>query len=142
MEISSLVKESSVDSSVPNLEQVQQEFLKWRSHRKFGSRIPESLWELALSLRDSYPTGKITCGLGLGWNCFQKRLNAKQGIPHVSSKSMGNLRGSAPSFLELKMSENLPFSPPTSPCLLELSNSSGCQLRIYASALSYPSFKD
>jgi hypothetical protein len=134
--------------NIPTLEEVQEQFIEWRKQRKFGVRIPETLWSHALSLSDSYPIGQITRTLGLGWESFHKRLCQKQGVVYQPTKKRkGNgypspsLSTSSP-FIELKISESScsnisPSSPSQSPCLLELANPSGGSLRIYASAVSF-----
>ncbi len=41
---------ASVELNNPTLEEVQEQFFEWRKQRKFGARIPETLWSHALSL--------------------------------------------------------------------------------------------
>jgi hypothetical protein len=133
----------TADLNSPTLDKVEEQFIEWRKHRKFGIRIPESLWSQALSLCDTYSVGKITRTLGLSWECFQKRLCKSRGVPYQSKKSKCKLSASkySPPFIELKVSEPKLGNPspclsPSSPCLIELTNPAGGSLRIYASAVS------
>lgn len=129
----------TADLNSPTLEKVQEQFFEWRKHRKFGVRIPESLWSQALSLCDTYSVGKITRSLGLSWEGFQKRLCKSRGLPYQPKKSKCKFSASPPPFIELKVSEPKLCNPSPStlsPCLIELANPAGCSLRIYASAVS------
>lgn len=128
---------ATTELNSPALEKVQAQFFEWRKQRKFGVRIPESLWSQALSLSDTYPVGQITRSLGLGWESFQKRLCKKRGLPYQPKKSKCKFSPPHPPFIELKVSETDSGNLSLSPCLIELANPLGGSLRIYASAVSF-----
>jgi len=44
---------ASGELNSPTLKEVQEQFFEWRKQRKFGARIPETLWSHALSLSPS-----------------------------------------------------------------------------------------
>ena len=56
-----------------NLDSVKEEFDQWRSHRKKRERIPEKLWNSAISMLEYYPFHKIRNELDLNTRQFQNR---------------------------------------------------------------------
>jgi hypothetical protein len=60
-----------------NLNNVRSEFEAWRSQRKKGERIPEKLWESAISMLEHYPFHQVRKELNLNAKQFQERANAK-----------------------------------------------------------------
>ena len=104
-------------------------FKEWRSHRKFGSRIPEGLWDLAISLTDKYAIGRVAKILSLSYKELKERAHSKES-QGVSVNSLHS-----PSFVELKVEESvsagLGFG---SQCLMELNRADGTNMKIYSTA--------
>jgi hypothetical protein len=56
-----------------NLSTVRSEFEAWRSQRKKRERIPEKLWQSAISMLDYYPFQKVRKELNLNSRQLQNR---------------------------------------------------------------------
>ena len=59
-----------------SLEAMRLEFEKWRSERKQGATIPQSLWQGAVRLSDRHPVGEIARVLGLHYGRLKQRISA------------------------------------------------------------------
>ena len=76
------------------LQSVQTQFAQWRQTKSYHrERIPEHLWELAISLVGHYPQTQITKTLQLNNGAFRRRLKEA-----TESKQ---LPAQAPHFVEL-----------------------------------------
>jgi hypothetical protein len=93
-------------------------FDQWRHTRKKRDRIPESLWEAAVRLSDSYSTFRISKTLRLDFKELKRRIESS------SSRSLPE------GFVELSV-EPL-FS--ASPLVVEIRSPSGFELRIHTDA--------
>ena len=80
----------------PSLKEVQQQFERWRSHRKnHRSQIPTALWEGAALLSEQYSVHELSKRLHLNHTALRDRVaEYKQGN---ASKPQG------PTFIELDM---------------------------------------
>ena len=47
-------------SKIINIDTVQEDFLKWRKHKKSGERIPNHLWALIREIWGHYSSGSIS----------------------------------------------------------------------------------
>src|SRR3990167_3535569 len=102
------------------LHQAVEAFTHWRTQSKGRDRIPEPLWEQALSLVGHYPLTKITAALGLDFGAFKQRCSDR-GLPMRKTK--------APAFVQVLASTE-PLSSPTLPAHIEVSRQDGTTLRL------------
>ncbi|MCP4343871.1 MAG: hypothetical protein GY799_34600 [Desulfobulbaceae bacterium] len=100
------------------LETVKHEFKQWRSSRKHRSRIPDELWEAAVSLSEQYSVHYISRSLGVNHSALRDR---------IAARSMGEDRESQTCFFELVP----PQSSPIAGCLIEMENSHGDKMRMH-----------
>lgn len=103
-----------------SLHQVVEAFTHWRTQRKGRGRIPEALWEQALSLVGHYPVTKITAALGLDFSAFKQRCNDRD-LPLRKTK--------APAFVEV-LASSAPPSPLALPIHIEVARHDGTTLRL------------
>src|SRR4030042_3024379 len=103
-----------------NLEQVTHEFETWRSSRQHKGRIPERLWQAALSLVKSYPPSQVSQQLHLNYSEVKRRMDDYEAPS----------RGSHISFIEVGLPEG-DRGPDRSPtrCLFEVETSAGTRYR-------------
>ena len=98
------------------LRRAEERFRRWRSARRRGTPIPESLWTLAVDLSGVYGVCKTACILKLDYYRLKKRL--------VEGASAGAAEQIA--FLEL------PPSPVAAgECIIDCENSAGARMRIH-----------
>ena len=90
-----------------NLNNVRSEFEAWRSQRKKRERIPEKLWESAISMLEHYPFHQVRKELNLNAKQFQERANAK-GKPtkqKATCKTVKQNHRSKKAFLEVSAAD-------------------------------------
>jgi hypothetical protein len=91
-------------------------FQAWRRRRRHaGSRIPQSLWKLAVQLASTHGISRTATALGVDYYSLKKQVEASAGSQPPSSN---------PSFLEL------PSPIVSKQCLFELDNGSGATMRV------------
>ena len=78
---------------------VQAQFSDWRKNRKKRDRIPESLWDAAVSLADGFSINKISKALRLNHSALKDRIES---IPNSPTEEL-----LPPTFIELP-----PLNPP------------------------------
>ena len=91
-------------------------FQVWRKQRQKGSRIPQSLWRLAVRLASSYSVHRTATALKLGYYSLKKQVEAAADPPESSP----------PRFVELP-------PPPVTVSkqgLFELNNEAGETMRV------------
>ncbi|MBW2710251.1 MAG: hypothetical protein JRD04_13555 [Deltaproteobacteria bacterium] len=59
------------------LEKAQEQFTIWRKTRKKRGSIPEKLWNVAISLAETYTIHQISKGLNLNHTVLKDRVEAK-----------------------------------------------------------------
>ncbi|MBT8338706.1 MAG: hypothetical protein HKP58_00840 [Desulfatitalea sp.] len=57
-----------------SLEQVQQRFESWRKLRKKGARIPQDLWQAAVSLSAHYSIGHLSQALRINYTALKEKV--------------------------------------------------------------------
>ena len=93
----------------------RRQFQAWRATRQTGSRIPQTLWSLAVRLVKTHGVSRTASALGLDYYCLKKRTEQTADQP----------QSSGPAFVEL-----------TSPVvvskqgLFELDNGAGARIRV------------
>jgi hypothetical protein len=90
-------------------------FQAWRTHRKAGERIPQSLWAVAVRLATTHGVSRTAAALGLDYYSLKKR-----------TESPANPRQSdGPAFVELTAPAMV-----AKQCRFELDNGSGATMRV------------
>jgi hypothetical protein len=70
-----------------HLQSVCEAFEQWRLTRQKRDRIPESLWEAAVDLSDSYPTFRIAKTLRLDYNQLKHRIQERSSRSRLQDSS-------------------------------------------------------
>ena len=98
-----------------DLERARSRFQAWRTRRKAGQRIPQSLWAVAVRLAKTHGVSRAAAALGLDYYSLKKRTES----PATPRQSDG------PAFVEFT-------APPmvAKQCQVELDNGSGTTLRV------------
>jgi hypothetical protein len=102
-------------------------FERWRRDHQPPTRLPESLWSLAVELAREYGLSRTARILRLDYNGLKKRLEylASDGTSPVTPP---------PPFLELLPSG----TPPTVECTLEREDAQGVKIRIHLRGRELP----
>ena len=107
------------------LEAVAEHFEQWRSNKKKGERIPESLWFEAIGLASDYPLSRV---------CRDLHLCATDLKRHQSALSSGKERAvsrSESSFVEIEHAMvDQAMRPNTRPVFIEMERPDGLRLRV------------
>lgn len=74
-----MTKEKSKEEQ--RLETVQAQFFDWRKNRKKRGHIPESLWDAATSLADSFSINELSKALRLNQRSLKDRIETIQNSP-------------------------------------------------------------
>ena len=98
------------------LEKAQDQFAIWRKTRKKRGSIPEKLWNVAISLSESYTVHQISKGLHLNHTVLKDRVEAMRMMPSEDPTQ--------PTFIEL---------PPmgSGEVSLELEHKTGDKMKIH-----------
>jgi hypothetical protein len=99
-----------------DLLRAQMQFQAWRSQRQRGSRVPRSLWALAVRLAQRHGVSRVATALRVDYYRLRREAGPTPAVPTPSGKS---------AFVEL--------SSPTmlgKQCLFELDNGAGASLRL------------
>ena len=101
------------------LSEVKQQFEEWRKAKKGRERIPEKLWNAAVSLSKKYSISWISKELRLNYSALKNRIVEKD-------KDIIIEKVSSPAFIELD------FERPAfvSECIVEMEDSSGAKMRM------------
>ncbi|HEY2838533.1 MAG TPA: hypothetical protein VGJ26_05265 [Pirellulales bacterium] len=92
---------------------------KWRRTREPGTRIPDSLWQLAVESAAQDGVSKTATTLGVDYYALKKRLDAQTPPRRVGPSS-------APAFVELAHSSRAAARG----CVIEFEKASGAKMRI------------
>ena len=117
----------SIESPL-TLEAVAEHFAQWRSGKKKGERIPESLWHEAVELVDAYGVSEVSRVLRLGG----RDLNKRRGVSGSGQRRRWRAAGRT-AFVEVERgSSTVPDSSLASSALwVELERPDGVRLRIH-----------
>lgn len=116
------------------LEELESEFQTWRSQKKYPrEKVPEDLWQKAISLLPRYNQGTIIKRLHINREGFKKRL-APQALGQQISSQASTLVGKdqKTAFVEME----IPFPPVSqSPVCdrVEFERADGSRMSLYAS---------
>lgn len=92
---------------------------QWRRTRELGTRIPESLWKLALELAARHGVSRTAIVLRVDYYALKKRLDAQMPPRRVDSAAV-------PAFVELTP----PSLATAGGCVIEFEKASGAKMRI------------
>jgi len=105
----------------PSLEQVRQRFESWRKRRKKRTRIPQNLWQAAVSLSEEYSICHLSKVLRVNYTALKKHV-VKFNMPEKNASDV-----SCSTFIELP-APAVPFFEST----IEMIKSDGSVMRIHA----------
>lgn len=103
------------DSVPAELRRAAAKFAAWRRTRRDGTRIPQSLWEMAVQLARVHGVAATARALKLDYYSLKKRLGAS----HVATPPR-------PAFIELASGLPAPRE-----CIIEFEDVSGARLRVH-----------
>lgn len=110
------------------MQKIQQRFETWRKNRSSKrDRIPEELWEAAISLYGEYKISEISKELGLGGGPLKKRI-----LDTAEKKT--NL---TPTFIKLDIPKS---EPKQSGWSIEMENAHGKKMKMSGNGLEAPDF--
>lgn len=99
----------------PELQQLKQELLVWRSENKAPKRIPSEIWEQAAQFAREHGVGPVARTLRLDFACLKRRALGAEVVKTTRS---------SPAFFEL-------FQPPIiQSCVLDLESPRGAKVRL------------
>ena len=98
-----------------DLERARSRFQAWRGRRKIGTRIPRTLWALAVRLAKTHGVCRAATTLGLDYYSLKKRTESP-GSPRLSD---------GPAFVECT-APVMAFKQ----CQVEFENGSGATMRV------------
>jgi len=98
-----------------DLERARSRFQAWRGRRRIGTRIPRTLWTVAVRLAKAHGVSRTATALGLDYYSLKKRTEP----PATPRQSDG------PVFVELTAQAMV-----AKQCRVELDNGSGATMRV------------
>lgn len=113
----------------PRLSRAAARFAKWRRTRALGTRIPESLWALAVELATSYGVCPTAATLKLNYYDLKKRVAA-----NASPSGRSDASSPSPTFIELAG----PTLGTSGEWVIECENAAGSKLRIHLKGSHVP----
>ncbi len=114
------MKLTDISSKKPTIEEIREQFEKWRKTREKRTTIPEVLWEAAVSLSPGYSPCQISKALRLNNSDLKLRVQASQSMLHSSPVIDSG-------FLDLG------FKSPILPaeCIVEMEDQNGAKMSMY-----------
>ena len=109
----------------PALESARARFKSWRTSKDRGHRIPDELWDLAISLVGEFTAYRVAKSLGLDFSALKKRLEKRSSSRSPSKKP----DATTPAFREHSASSTL--APLQS--VVEIESASGTKIRVQLS---------
>jgi len=104
------------EAAALDLTRAAERFRAWRRVRIAGTRIPESLWALAVRLVEKYGVSRTSSALGLDYYSLKKRAAAAS-----------DSRSTAPAFVELPASSLAVGRE----CVIEMEDGAGAAMRLH-----------
>jgi len=110
------------EQEVPvEIKRVRELFARWRESREKLSPIPESLWESAVQLTQSYSVYRVARALHLDYSALKKRVPPQEKRARAKSESR-------PLFWEMDAGG---ISSVSAECLVEMEDPRGAKLKIH-----------
>jgi hypothetical protein len=103
----------------------RERFEAWRRSRKAGSRIPDQLWSLAVTLAEAHGLSRAASALKLDYDSLKNRVAGRN----------GDSSSAAPAFIELSPQ---PPAPSTTECVIELEDGLGARMRVHLRGCEIP----
>ena len=100
-----------------DLARVAERFRAWRRVRQARTRIPESLWTLAVKLVEKHGVSRVSSVLGLDYYALKKRAAAAD----------SGSRSASPAFVELPATSLIAARE----CVIELEDGAGGAMRMH-----------
>ena len=97
-----------------DLHTARESFEQWRSARKKRERIPDSLWEAAMALSETYSAFRIAKTLRLNYKELKHRIHARQS------------QSTSPEFVELNVERMFSVSQ----CEVEVRSPGGFEIKV------------
>ena len=120
------MKQDFIPAVKPTLEEIQEQFIAWRSSRSRREPIPDALWESAVSLAEDYSIGRISRVLSLSHSDLKRRVKAHGDNGYPEGKAQEEKDGSC-RFVEFAL--NKPESD--TECLIEMEDHKGGKLKVH-----------
>jgi len=111
------------------LSRAAKRFEDWRQSHSIGTRIPKSLWALAVELATTYGVSRTAAVLRLNYYDLQKRRRAGVSQPDTAATP-----SPVPTFIELAASTLVAPAE----CILEFENAAGSKMRIHLKGAQTP----
>ena len=99
----------------PDLARARDRFQVWRQKREPKTRIPESLWTLAVKLVATHGLNRTASTLGLDYYALKKRVDSE-----------GDHAPKGPAFIELS-----PTISTSRECIIEFEDGMGVSMRVH-----------
>ena len=112
------MKQGSLQATA-DLDEVRRDFERWRQSRRFGTRIPEELWQAAAEVGREIGVSKASRELCLDYYKLRRR-----------TESTPEQRPDAESPQERKFLEIPLCADPSPGCILEVEDARGVRLRV------------
>jgi hypothetical protein len=103
----------------------RERFEAWRRSRKVGSRIPDQLWSLAVTLAEAHGLSRAASALKVDYYSLKNHVAGR----NCESSSV------APAFIELSPP---PLAPSTTECVIELEDGLGARMRVHLRGCEIP----
>ena len=107
------------ESTADHLSEVRHDFELWRASRRFGTRIPEQLWQAAAEVSRDVGVSKTARELCLDYYALRERAES------VPEKRPAGQTPQERGFLEIPL-----CAAPSPECVLEIDDGRGARLRL------------
>jgi len=103
----------------PTIEDVRNRFEIWRARRKTRSRIPKSLWQVAVELCETHSAYEVSRTLRLNFNDLKSQIALKKAVSLATERST--------EFVEVDLRQPLSCSE----CTLEMEAANGARMKMH-----------
>jgi len=101
------------------LEEVRERFAQWRDSREKRGRIPDGLWQAALTLYPAYSVNQIAQALHLNHTKLKQHIHEQRAV--------SSLPAAPAAFIDLGVSDAL-LTP--CECIVEMQHQNGARMRV------------
>lgn len=99
----------------PTIDQAKRDFKQWRKNKRGKAKIPDELWEAAVSLTSRYSINHVSRELKVNYTDLKNKVQSKEAV-------------CASGFIELELKKSELVE---SECILEIEKSEGSKLRMH-----------
>ena len=119
------------------MERLRRRFERWRQTRDGRSRIPETLWALAVKAVGKYGLNPTARALGLDYYSLKKRVEAE--TSRGGSDRQEGTKTAAGKIRRGEFIELAPVAPAGLPaCIVELEHPGGAKMRVHLMGMQAP----